>query len=400
MPQFANINLICSDDPLLKKEAVEERLAYGRQLLPNADFLLYTASDLGGIGGANLKQLENEMSDPGLFGGDRIIKINLNGLDTTAVEVFTSLATNYRPGLFIIVELPIIKAAYSKVKPLDPAPLKRFLSFMPGTAGGDAFDAQHSKRKTKKTRKSKESQITDSLGYLKYLGADIVLIYPLDEAKTRYWINDRAKRYGLSLEPDAVNLIANCADNNLMLIDQSLQVLSLTYPNARLNVELVDTYFTQDSRYTGFELPVAICLQDSLKALNIINSVCSGAGSSSSSLQSGLRLLISSMDNTLSTIYAGQREKILKQQYNVQMSFMYSHNIKLQSTQNAYKKAIGLWTPQMLHLATQCLSEATMLYSRFDFEGAYRAMQRLAMVPQQRNLGQLMHLNTPDDLLA
>lgn len=400
--KFPNINIISSDDPLLRKEAVEERVAYGRTLLPNADFLLFTSSDLGGVGSANLKQLENEMSDPGLFGGDRIIKINLNGLDTIAVDVFTSLATNFRPGIYIVVELPQIKSTYAKVKPLDPSPLKRFLSFQPGTAGGEALDAQSSdkKKKAKKVRKGKETLINESLGYLKFLGADIQIIYQLDESKIKGWIVSRAQRYGLGLDPAAVDLISNCADNNLLLIDQSLQVLSFTYPNTRLGVDVVDTYFTHDSRYTGFELPVAICQKEYIRALNIINSVCSGPGNTNSSLQNGLRMLIYTMDSTLSTIYEGKREGIDRKPINLQKSFFFAHNTKLLKTQNAYLRAIREWTPDMLQQATLCLSEAARLFSKFDYEGSYRAMQRLAMVTQPRCNGALFNLKTPNSIIA
>lgn len=393
MPQFSNINVICSDDPQLKKEAVEERLAYGRQLMPNAEFLLFTPSDFQSVGaGAKLKQLESEMSDPGLFGGERIIKINLNGLESMAIEVFKTIAANFRDMLFIVIEMPMIKSTYAKVKPVNPAPLRRFLSFMPGTEGGNAIAAQKDKKHkaSRKTARGKDAQINEALGYLKWLNADIVLLYPPEGPQLKTWIVQRAQKYGLGLEPAAVELIANCADNNLLLIDQSLHVMSLTYPKSRLSVDIVDTYFAQDARYTGFELPLNLMLGDSLKALNILNSFYSGLPSE---LQNGLLRLIRNTDEAIKNLYEAKKMKVERMSYEDQRTFFIAHNVRLRNMQDAYRKALREWNFEMMRQATLCLSEASCALSCFDNEGAYRAMQRLALVPKIHGYNNLKYLS-------
>lgn len=398
MPNFPNINIVCSDDPLLRKEAVEERLAYGRYILPNAEFLLFTTTDFktGGVGGANVKQMETEMSDPGLFGGDRIIKLNLSDADSTTVDVFNTIAANFRPGLFIVVEMPMIKKLLINAKSVDPSPLKRFLDYSDTGAGGQAFAKQQSgKSKEKKSRKGLEGKLLESFGYLKYLGADIVPLYAIEESRIRSWIISRAQRYGLELDNEALEFVASSADNNLLLIDQTLYVLGMTYPRTRLTANLVEKYLSLDSRYTGNELPLAIWQGDSLKALNIINSLCTSAGTD---MGDGLRTLIRIMDEAINTIYEGRQMNLMRMPLAERRSFFLGHRVFFPLAQDAYCNVMQRWSPYMLQQATVCLSEAAQAFSSFDNEGAYRALQRLAMIPTVGNNPHLKYLSTQSEL--
>lgn len=395
MPKFPNISVISSDDPQLKKEAVEERLAYGRQILPNAEFLLLTTTDFKSTGAeANVKLLESEMSDPGLFGGDRIIKINLSSMDNTAVQVFTTIAANFREGLFIVIELPMLKSAYFKnTKAVDPTPLRRCLDFtqsMDGSVGTGKTNEKKSKSKGR--ARSLDSKINEVFGYFKWLNADLVQIYPPDGQNLKNWISQRAKKYGMRMDPAAVDLVANCADNNLLMIDQSLLVMGLTYPNCTLTQDIVDTYFTQDARYNGYELPLALFNKDAVKALNILNSFYTG---NTSELQEGLIRLIRTSDDAIKNLYDAQKVRLHgMKSSNDKKAFYLSHNIRLFNIQNAYERASREWTPEMLRQASLCLSEASQAMSYFDSEKAYRALQRLAMVPIMGGNRKLQYLST------
>lgn len=400
MTQFCRsyISIICSDDPLLRKEAVQDRLNFCRDQCQQAhgeaaEFLLFTHSDFKQAGSTttNLKQLESEMSDPGLFGGFRLIKINLSDADNTAADVLTTLATNFRDGLYVVVEMPQVKTAFlaPKNKPADPAPLRRMLNFADATSGKDT------KAKAKKVRRGKDAKLLEAFSYLLFLNAEIKVLYALDPQQVRPWIKERAHRYNLDLTPEALEFIANCSDNNLLTIDQSLNVLGMTYPRMRLGIEQVELYFNQDSRYTGLELPIAICQKDSLKALNIINSVCTSAGSS---MADGLRLLIRRMDETINIIYEGQSLNVPRMSTGEQTAFFASRSVLFIAAKNAYNRAFREWTPPMLRQASLCLSEASQAYSSFDFEGAYRAMQRLAMIPVTGNSQRLKYLSTQPEM--
>ncbi len=388
------IYVVCSDDPLLKLDLTQNILQQARDLLPDADFLLYTNSDLAAAGGsANLKDLENEMSDPGLFGGDRIIKINLKDLDSTAIEVFKLVAASLHLGIIIIVDMPRINASYLKSPVLDPSVLRRYLSFAPDSAGGAALQESESgkKKKTKKTAaRGLEARKKEAIGYLRGVNAWIKILYSKEGEELKRWIKKRGGKYSINIAKDAVDFIAKASDNNLLSIDHALQVISLTRgsnDNTQINLSLkdVEDYFTQDARYNGFELPQAVMQGDSIKALNIISSFCTGQGSS---MTSALSLLIGRMDEALTTVYDG-KVKFLNQRFipnNEYFAFFMSHNVKVPAAQEAYKKAIASMDLGRLDFMTKCLSEATEAYSHFDTEGAYRALQRIAIAADPSNV--------------
>ena len=371
----ADVYVVCSDDPLLKLERTRDLIAQGRRKLPDADFLLYTFSDLQGVGGANLQSIENEMSDPGLFGGDRIIKVNLKDLDATAIELFKLVAASYRPGLFIILELPRLNTVYTKVDPIDPTPLKHILSF------ADVEPTPKKGAKKSKRSTSLETRKKEAMGYIKGVGAQIEVLYAPDGPELKNWIAARGRKYHLNIAPQVVEFIAQSCDNNLLTIDHSLQLMELLHSGqagslSELTLDEVETYFTQDARYNGFELPQAILSGDSLKALNVISSFCSGQ---EMNLQSALSLLIGRMDDSLTSVALGKEKNIARAPYRDQNIFFMSRNVKVKASQEALMKAIREMPDGLLHFLSQCLSEASIALSRFDAEGALRALQRMAL---------------------
>lgn len=401
MPNNANseIYVICSDDPLLKLDRSRELLARWRQFVPDAEFLLYTYSELQGTGGSpNLKGIENEMSDPGLFGGERIIKVILKDMDTTAIELFKLIAANMRPGLFILIELPRITAKLAKSKEVDSQGLHRFLTFREGSAGAEALAQQSgakggkggrssaAKKKTATRSRKGEAAKSEAIGYLRDVGAQFEILYPPEGAQLKSWISQRAGMYGFRVNNDALDFIARSCDNNLLTIDHSLQVLQMMAEADNmqqmkvLDLKSVEDYFTQDARYNGFELPEAIFNGDSLKALTIIASFCSGHDTN---LSTALGLLINRMDSSISTVYEGKQQNLQRAHFNTQTAFFMSHNLKVPSSQKSHLKAMQVLTDGQLEELTSCLSEASCSYSTFDLDGAYRALQRMALAATQ-----------------
>lgn len=375
-----DVYIVCSDDPLLKLERTRELIAQGREKLPDADFLLYTFSDLQGQGGANLQSIENEMSDPGLFGGDRIIKVNLKDLDATAIDLLKLVAASFRPGLFIILELPRLNTTYTKVAPLDPSPLRHILSFEPGEQAPATKKASRPKSSVKR-QPSLETRKKEAMGYIQGLGAHIEILYPPEGPELKQWIAARGRKYRLNIAPTVVEYIAQSCDNNLLTIDHSLQLMELLHSEcsgaiSELTLDEVETYFTQDSRYSGFELPQAIFSRDSLKALNVISSFCSGQ---EMNITQALSLLIGRLDESLTSVALGKEKNIGRAAFNEQRAFFLSRNIKVRASQDAHLKAIREMPDNLLAFLNQCLSEASIAQSRFDQEGAMRALQRMAL---------------------
>lgn len=397
---LSDVYILSSDEPMLKFERSKELIAKARTKLPNAEFLLYTFSELqgAGSGGPNLKDIEGQMSDPGLFGSDRIIKVILKDFDELAIELFKLIAASYRPGLFIIVEMPRIASTYNKVPAKDPNELKYIASFLPGSRGEQALKEQEQASKGKKTKakpkraSSQETRRKDACGYLKGLGASIEYFYPPEGDQLKRWILEHARIYHLSITPEALEFIATACDNNLLLIDQSLQMMQLVRQgsdnNAPLTLAEVDAYFTQDSRYTGFEFPVAILMGESLKALNILSSFCSGQNQG---LSQALSFLIGRLDESLNVVYKGKAINLGRASQQERFAFFMQNNIKVPSAQNAHFKAISQMPPEMLKYLTQNLAQASRAFSHYDHEQAYLALQRMACVryPSSYNLSNI-----------
>ena len=90
--QRAPLYILSSEEPLLKQDRSSQLLQTARTQLPHASYLIFTEADFKSAGGpANLARLENELRDPGLFGGDRILKLYFKEYDNTAVFTADSL---------------------------------------------------------------------------------------------------------------------------------------------------------------------------------------------------------------------------------------------------------------------------------------------------------------------
>ena len=61
------IFILSSDEPLLKNDKSQVILDKAHKDLPGANLLIFSSTDFRSSGKANLKALENELIDPGLF---------------------------------------------------------------------------------------------------------------------------------------------------------------------------------------------------------------------------------------------------------------------------------------------------------------------------------------------
>ena len=406
MDNNQGLQVICSDDPLLKMEYSQNVIHSWRQQAPDAEYRIYTFSELQGQGssGANLKELENELSDVGLFGGAKIIKIILKDLDATAMDLFEMIAATFHSDLYILIELPRINKTIADAEP-QPLPEEKRHRMSFRDLALDSDNSKGSGRKKSTTRKSKgggkngsvDARKKTVISYLKYLGANIVVLYTPEGQDLRHWIDNRAHEYNFSLTKESIEFVANCYDNNLLGIDQSLQIMDLMYcanPSAnRFNLGLkeVEPYFSQDARFSGFELPNAILTGDSLRALNVISSYSSGQGGS---ISAALSLFLFNLDAAFIAVYDGKTEGITaKTPYGERSRFFLSRGIKTPAAQNAIMAAIKDISTDLLDVLNSCLTEATLAYSRFDNDGAYRALQRMAvLVAKNKNPQQTMRL--------
>lgn len=372
-----------SDDPYLKSERTAELIREARRRLKEAPqssnnllsfddgsdeeapFCYFTSTDFGVGRDPNLQLLEQELADPGFFGGDCIIKINLKDLDSIGVGVLQCIVQKIRPGVHIIVDLPRVASTIKSMPAKDPTAVRNGKSFSSG---------------------SLETRKKEVIGFLKGLGANLELMYTPSGNDLKNWIVNYARQHHISANAEVTDMIARACDNNLMVIAQTLSMMELAFipegaaggraPMMELTPEHVSNFFTKDARYTGYELPQAIFSRDSLKALNIIKSFCNGQ---ETNVGTAIFVLLSVMDQALNVVYEGKCANIDWSNYSEKNRFFASQGVKAYTMHDDYIRAIREIEPKALDFLSHSLAEASQAYSYFDNDGALRALQRMAL---------------------
>lgn len=101
------------------------------------------------------------------------------------------------------------------------------------------------------TRKSKWYTAVDKV-------AGIVSVWPIEGYQLNQWLNKRLQAKRLSVQTDAVQLINDRVEGNLLAADQEIEKLSLLYPASdqmiQLNLEQVSQAVFDSARYNLFDL--------------------------------------------------------------------------------------------------------------------------------------------------
>jgi DNA polymerase-3 subunit delta len=100
---------------------------------------------------------------------------------------------------------------------------------------------------------SKKVSTTKWAGTLASAGV-LVEIWPLHPHQLPAWINTRMKRAGLSADPDAISLLAQLVEGNLLAAQQEIDKLLLSGIEHRLTVEDISQAVADSSRFSGFRL--------------------------------------------------------------------------------------------------------------------------------------------------
>ncbi|MDY6323021.1 MAG: hypothetical protein SPL30_08965 [Succinivibrio sp.] len=347
---LAPVYVLCCDDPLLKNERSAAVIAAARREMPQAELMIFTDSDFQSSGEPNLAKLENELVDPGLFGGDRIIKIYLRDFKASQVKVMLLIAQRLRPGVVIVIEMPRIAAAFSRLSP------KKFAPFAKGR------------------KPALKAQQEAAIAYLKGRGASVEIMYPPEGAALTSWIMARAAACGLRCSRECAGYIAAGGEGNLIGIDQSLKMLSMTAGSRELSIQMIDAALTQDARFTGFELAAALLAGDGIRALNVLNSLASGPDD----LQEITALIIKNLDGALRAVLALRSQDTLSAQ---QRSALF---MRLGIRSLDLQKAVGMaalgMPEKLLSYLTSKLAEASARWSQLRADAALLSLQDLCAV--------------------
>lgn len=346
MPNQAPIYLLSSDEPLLKLDRADELMQLARKQLPDADFLIFTDADFSGSTKANLVKLENELRDPGLFGGDRILKLYFKEYNNIAAQVLQCIAQFYRPGVFIIIDLPRLNASFNKLPP-KPVP---------------------------ETTPKRVDLKNAAISYLKHLGASLEIFYAPDGARLQQFVVQRCAKYGFRLSPECSALLASLNEGNLTAIDGALKLMTLSDKKGDITLDDLNTYFVQDSRFSAFELTEALLSGQGPRALNILHSVFS-AQSGGAAAQ--MPLIISRLDTCLNVIVK-MREQRLGSDAQGQ-ALMRQNAIVTPALQRAVLMAVRNMPPHLLQFLIRALKDCALLHSHFRMAEAQSLLQTMAV---------------------
>jgi DNA polymerase-3 subunit delta len=99
----------------------------------------------------------------------------------------------------------------------------------------------------------------------------IVNIWPVEHNRLPGWAHQQLKKVGLDAEPDALQLLAERSEGNLLALSQEIEKLSLLHPGAKLTLEHIRDSVADSSHFSLFDLTAATSTGDARRALNILD---------------------------------------------------------------------------------------------------------------------------------
>jgi len=98
----------------------------------------------------------------------------------------------------------------------------------------------------------------------------IVELWPVEAAQLPGWIRQRAQRIGLQLEDDAVGLLVDRIEGNLLAARQEMDKLHLLYPNRPISADDIVEAVSDSSRYDIYGLTEAALLGQAERSNKIL----------------------------------------------------------------------------------------------------------------------------------
>ena len=101
----------------------------------------------------------------------------------------------------------------------------------------------------------------------------VIQVWPVPAAQMPGWIKNRAQHHGLQLSFDAIQLLAQHTEGNLLAAAQELDKLRLNYGVGNLGVDQVMESVSGHAHFTVFELVDAALAGDATRGIRILRSL-------------------------------------------------------------------------------------------------------------------------------
>ena len=95
-------------------------------------------------------------------------------------------------------------------------------------------------------------------------------VWPLKREETPRWISARMKSRGLKATADAIELLAERVEGNLLAAAQEIDKLSLLVGDSLLDVDTLESSVADDARFDAFRLTDAAIAGDATRALRMV----------------------------------------------------------------------------------------------------------------------------------
>jgi DNA polymerase III subunit delta len=101
----------------------------------------------------------------------------------------------------------------------------------------------------------------------------VVTIWPVTKDQLPQWICNRAKKYKIQFNLDAANLLADYIEGNLIAASQAIEKIYLLRPQKAIDIEIVETILTDESRFSVFDLVENLIGGNKSRALHILETL-------------------------------------------------------------------------------------------------------------------------------
>ncbi len=119
---------------------------------------------------------------------------------------------------------------------------------------------------TSATLKSKWCQALDKAGV-------ILQVWPLQGRDLLQWLQARAQKKGMQIDPEGIRLLAARVEGNLLAAVQEIEKLYILYGQARVSRQAVEDFVADSSRFDVFQLTDCLLAGKLLRAIKILNAL-------------------------------------------------------------------------------------------------------------------------------
>ena len=101
----------------------------------------------------------------------------------------------------------------------------------------------------------------------------LISIAPLSSNSLKVWVKNKAKELNIEIAQEALQLLTEKTEGNLMATLQEIRKLSLVYPSKKIDLDKMKKSITGSSKYTIFDFSNAFVSRNTSKAIQVLESL-------------------------------------------------------------------------------------------------------------------------------